>query len=211
MLDFGERWRSVPSRRWWWSDLLWEGGGGGWSDQAHTHVAAWTLQHRKWKQGSLALANDGDSKVRDRDVMLPDFRGRHVSRFSVPKSSDEKIILPFVSAGVTWIDESKQQDRDNEVAESGDEGKDENNEIDDEEEEEEEEELVLSLPQFTTPQYINDRPDTALFTFEAGAARLARGDDQDQEDDEPELEDEECRWRLLIASNKKQADSDDED
>ena len=82
-----------------------------------------------------------------------------------------------------------------------------NNEGD--EEEEEEEELVLSLPQFTTPQYINDRPDTALFTFEAGAARLVRGDGQ--EDDEPELEDEECRWRLLIASNKKQADSGDED
>ena len=53
---------------------------------------------------------------------------------------------------------------------------------------------------------------TALFTFEAGAARLVRGGDgQDQEDDEPELEDEECRWRLLIASNKKQADSGDED
>ena len=140
--------------------------------------------------------------------MLSDFRGRNVSRFSVPKSSDEKIILPFVSAGVTWIDESTQQDRDNEVAESGDEGEDENNEGDDEEEEEGEE-LVLSLPQFTTPQYINDRPDTALFTFEAGAARLVRGDGQ--EDDEPELEDEECRWRLLIASNKKQADSGDED
>ena len=141
--------------------------------------------------------------------MLSDFRGRNVSRFSVPKSSDEKIILPFVSAGVTWIDESTQQDRDNEVAESGDEGEDENNEGDDEEEEEEEE-LVLSLPQFTTPQYINDRPDTALITFEAGAARLARGG-EGQEDDEPELEDEECRWRLLIASNKKQADSGDED
>jgi len=28
MLDFWERWRSVPSRRWRWSDLLWEGGGG---------------------------------------------------------------------------------------------------------------------------------------------------------------------------------------
>jgi len=157
-------------------------------------------------RSKLIAANDGDSKVRDRDVMLPDFRGRHVSRFSVPKSSDEKIILPFVSAGATWIDERTQQGSDNEVAESGDE--DENNEGDDEEEEEGEE-LVLSLPQFTTPQYINDRPDTALFTFEAGAARLARGDGQ--EDDEPELEDEECRWRLLIASNKKQADSGDED
>ena len=138
-------------------------------------------------------ASNGDHKVRG-GKMIPEFIDRHVSRLAVPKSSDENIILPFVSAGATWIDESTGQDSPNEIVESDEEGeKDEN-------EEEEEEELVLSLPQFSTPEYINDRPDTALFTFEAGSARLIRGDGQ--EDDEPDLDNEECRWRLLIDSKK---------
>ena len=127
--------------------------------------------------------------------MIPEFIDRHVSRLAVPKSSDDKIILPFVSAGATWIDESTGQYGHNETAESDEEG-----EKDENEEEEEEEELVLSLPQFSTPEYINDRPDTALFTFEAGAARLIRGDGQ--EDDEPDFDNEECRWRRLIDSKK---------
>ena len=148
-------------------------------------------------RSKVIAASDGESKVRD--VMPPEFRERHVSRFTVPRSSYEKIMLPFVSAGATWIEESTQQDDNKEETESGDE----------DEEEEEEEELVLSLPQINnTSEYINDQPDTALFTFEDGAAGLVRRDGTG-EDDEPEKED--CRWRLLIASNREQADSDDED
>mmetsp|Transcript_17215 Transcript_17215/g.26977 ORF Transcript_17215/g.26977 Transcript_17215/m.26977 type:complete len:589 (+) Transcript_17215:58-1824(+) len=157
-------------------------------------------------RAKVIAANDGVDKVHG--MMLPDFRERHVSRLTVPKSSDEKIILPFVSAGATWIDESAEQDGNNETAESDEEAQDDDNE--DGEEEEEEEELVLCLPQFSTPEYINERPDTALFTFEGGAARLIRGDVQ--EDDEAELENEEdCRWRLLIASRKEEADNGDKD
>ncbi len=159
-------------------------------------------------RSKVIAANDGDDKVRG--MMLPDFRERHVSRLTVPKSSDEKIILPFVSAGATWMDESTEDDGNYKTAESDEEGQDDDNVDGKEEEEEEEEELVLSLPQFSTPEYINERPDTALFTFEAGAARLIRGDVQ--EDDEAELENEEdCRWRLLIASRKEEADNGDED
>ncbi len=151
----------------------------------------------------VIAANDDGGKVRG-GMMLPDFRERHVSRLTVPKSNDEKIILPFVSAGATWIDESTEQDSNTKTAESDEEGQDDDNENGEEEEEEEEEELVLSLPQFSTPEYINDRPDTALFTFEAGAARLIRGDDV-QEDDEAEVENnEDCRWRLLIASKQEE-------
>lgn len=133
---------------------------------------------------SKVIAANGGEESRD-DVMLSEFRERHVSRFTVPRSSDEKIILPFVSEGATWIEESTQQDSNNEeTTESDDEGEDDN----DGGEEEEEEELILSLPQFATAEYINDQPDTALFTFEVGAARLVRGDGAG-EDDEPEKED----------------------
>lgn len=146
-------------------------------------------------RSKVIAANDGDHKVRC-GKMLPNFIERNVSRLTVPKSIDEKIILPFVSAGATWIDESTEQDSQNKAAESDEEGENDENEEDNEEEEE----LVLSLPQFSTPEYINDRPDTVLFTFEAGAARLIRGNGQ--EDDEPELGNEECRWRRLIDSKK---------
>lgn len=146
----------------------------------------------------VIAANDSDGKVRG-GMMLPDFRERHVSRLTVPKSSDEKIILPFVSAGATWIDESTEQDGNTKTSESDEKCQDDDNE---DSEEEEEEELVLSLPQFSTTEYNNDLPDTALFTFETGAARLIRGDG-----DEADKYEEDCRWRLLIASKREEADS----
>lgn len=135
----------------------------------------------------------------------PEFRERNVARFAVGESSSyERIVLPFVSSGATWIEEdTAREDENNEGAEIGVGGGGEEDGEDDEEESDAEEELVLSLPQFATPEYIKDQPDTALFTFEAGAARLIRGDD-----DEPEKED--CPWKLLIASNKEAADIDDD-
>jgi hypothetical protein len=98
------------------------------------------------------------------------------------------------------MEEHAQEDGKNGGAEIGEGGEKDDN--DDEEESDAEEELVLSLPQFATPEYIKDQPDTALFTFETGAARLIRGDN-----DEPETAD--CPWKLLIASNKEAAGIDD--
>jgi hypothetical protein len=151
-------------------------------------------------RSKVIAANDGEeSKVTD--AMISEYRERHVTRYTVPRSNHKKIFLPFVSSGATWIEERTHGS--NEETDSDDEGEDDN----DGGEEQEEEELVLALPQFATPEYIRDQPDTALFTFEVGAARLVRGDQA--ADDEAETED--CRWRLLISSNKEQADSDDDD
>lgn len=131
----------------------------------------------------------------------PEFRERNVARLAVGESSSyERIVLPFLSSGATWMEEHAQEDGKNGGAEIGEGG--EKDDDDDEEESDAEEELVLSLPQFATPEYIKDQPDTALFTFETGAARLIRGDN-----DEPKTAD--CPWKLLIASNKEAAGIDD--
>jgi hypothetical protein len=122
---------------------------------------------------SKVIAADRAASKEVSDAIPLEFIGRHVSKFTVPASDDVEyspIILPFVSSGATWIEES-------------------GGGVDDDGEKEE---LVLNLPQFATPEYIEKRPDTALFTFEDCAAWLLRDGGEDvsmRERDDSEKED----------------------
>jgi hypothetical protein len=111
--------------------------------------------------------------------------------FSAENPMDHQIILPFVSKGATWIsddevddnndirDESSQEDGHREYAGHAKDStalNDSDNDIEEGvDEEEEEDELLLRLPQFVTPQYVQDGADTAIFLFRGGnEARLVR-------------------------------------
>jgi len=119
---------------------------------------------------------------------------------------DEKIILPFVSKGATWIGEDGEDTGDGDVV-----GREEGRSIEDEPlegdssttvpdeeneedyDEEDDDELVLVLSPFTTAAYLEDKSETMLISFEGGSrARLVREGALEDEVDEG------CRWRKLI-------------
>ncbi|KAL7553325.1 hypothetical protein ACHAWF_016620 [Thalassiosira exigua] len=121
-------------------------------------------------------------------LMPLEFRTRPVSRITASsdsgdvESDEDPIVLPFVSQGATWIGEEGEE---NEVVHEDQSGKRENDDSDDEEEEGEE--LVLALPPFATPRYLDDRGDTMLLSFEGTPARLVRGwgsEDESEESDD---------------------------
>ena len=155
------------------------------------------------------------SAVQDSDAVssVPlEFQQRHVSTVTVPvkssQSSDEKIVLPFVSHGATWIGEAEAEDeaKNSDVVKgegggnSGEDGgrnkSDEEDSNEEEEDGEDDDELVLVLPSFATPEYIADKADTIVISFASGnGARLVRG-----ALDEATVQD--CPWKKLFLEEK---------
>ncbi|KAL3804856.1 hypothetical protein HJC23_006628 [Cyclotella cryptica] len=104
--------------------------------------------------------------------------------FSADNPMDHQIILPFVSKGATWISDDDSDDKNyakdasseaDDKIYDGQEGCIALYDIDDDVGEDDEDELFLQLPQFATPEYIQNGADTAIFLFRGGnEARLMR-------------------------------------
>jgi len=176
-----------------------------------------------------------------------EFEQRHTSKLSVNSSTKtfvdddgsgkkisaekERIVLPFVSAGATWIggdetdvdveasgeDESERDkgDKEDGITTASGEGEDDEEEGDednddgdygvdeveeggvDDEEEEEDSDLFLVLPPFATPEYLDDKADTFVLSFEGDSeVRLVRGVALDK------MTQLNCRWKNLVAKNR---------
>ncbi|KAL9182651.1 hypothetical protein ACHAXT_013303 [Thalassiosira profunda] len=150
-----------------------------------------------------------------------DFRERKVCTRAVRAGGEgERIVLPFVSHGATWIDgedraEGEGGDGSDGAGEQSDEegsnNGDEEEENGSDDESEEDDELVLVLPPLNTGEDNDDEADTScladtiLLTFEDGhGARLVR-EGAVEEADAPD-----CPWKRLAAGNESEVSADDE-
>lgn len=113
-----------------------------------------------------------------RGAMPLEFQWRHASKLSVNSSGDDRtkpvdgknIVLPFVSAGATGIggEEADMNEEDCREAEER-----EHREKD--EEEEDDGDLFLVLPPFATPEYLEEKSDTIVLSFDdRNRAQLVR-------------------------------------
>jgi len=167
-----------------------------------------------WRNGKPAAVNILPDEIRSKIIcgnstqgnsvtkeMLPlEFDARYVSHGVVSPSEsgpkhDERIVLPFVSNGATWIsfvgddkcggsdsegsDESLDNFETNGTINDRVLGENDENSSGDEENnptvDDGEKELVLVLPPFATAEYLKDHSDTIVLTFNSGnEARLVR-------------------------------------
>ncbi|KAL7537665.1 hypothetical protein ACHAXR_011376 [Thalassiosira sp. AJA248-18] len=201
-----------------------------------------------WRSGRPAGVNILPESIREQirfaateatafQQMTLEFEQRHISKLTVPAKSsmkssvdndgddktqqakEERIILPFVSRGATWIggDESEvdtrdggeeetiEEDRGEEDVSTNAPDQDDSDEDDEEhEDDDEDDELVLVLSPFATSEYMEDKADTIVLSFENGnKAQLVRG-----AVDEMNVQD--CPWKKLMAGNKPEGINEEE-
>ena len=126
-------------------------------------------------------------------TLLPlEWQQRSVSKVSGIKSSvaKDKIILPFVSHGATWIANGEEM-VENKICSDGEES----DKDDKEEDDEDDDELFLVLPPLNIPK--SEEADTLILSFDnRNAASLSR------EGELNEISNQSCPWRMLVESNK---------